>query len=286
VATDPQQLPRELARLLAVKQCDLDVLVSYVKVAEFQRRGALHFHLVLRLDGNDGPPSSEHGHQLLIDAVLAAVRHVTVESPAPDERGRLAGSMPGQPRAIRWGAQVEVRSLDSRGSAEAAASCAGYIAKYATKSTEAVGGLMDRLDEADVARLKVRPHVRRYVECAWRLGGLRHLRELRLRRWAHQLGFRGHCFTKSRRYSTTFTALRRARHEHVLQQVHGGERRDPWGRPVREQACGELRRWHFTGSGYRTLGDAWLAESGRKRDEEARRAAREELRTASDEGRR
>ena len=39
-----------------------------------------------------------------------------------------------------------MRELDSRGSAEDAASCAGYIAKYATKSTEAVGGLMYRLD--------------------------------------------------------------------------------------------------------------------------------------------
>jgi hypothetical protein len=67
---------------------------------------------------------------------------------------------------------------------------------------------MYRLDAMDVERLKVRPHVRRYVECAWRLGGYRHLRALKLRRWAHSLGFRGHCFTKSRRYSTTFTALR------------------------------------------------------------------------------
>ena len=41
--------------------------------------------------------------------------------------------------------------------------------------------------------------------------------------------------------------------------------------------CG---RWHYSGSGYRTLGDAWLAESGRKRALEQRRVAREELRTS------
>src|SRR3954452_22388016 len=54
------QLPRELARLLGVKQCELKVRVSYVKVAEFQRRGALHFHCVLRLDGvsEDGEPQT------------------------------------------------------------------------------------------------------------------------------------------------------------------------------------------------------------------------------------
>ena len=46
------QLPRELARLLRRQaEASCDVRVSYVKVAEFQRRGALHFHCVLRLDG-------------------------------------------------------------------------------------------------------------------------------------------------------------------------------------------------------------------------------------------
>jgi hypothetical protein len=97
--------------------------------------------------------------------------------------------------------------------------------------------------------------------------------------------------TTSRRYSTTFTALRQARHEHVLQRLHGGERRDPWGRPVSEGASCEQRRWQFTGAGYRTPGDAWLAESARTRALEQRRIAREELRTRAvretggDEGR-
>jgi hypothetical protein len=35
--------------------------------------------------------------------------------------------------------------------------------------------------------------------------------ELRLRPWADMLGFRGHYCTRSRRYSTTLTALRQAR---------------------------------------------------------------------------
>ncbi|HVQ95185.1 MAG TPA: replication initiator, partial [Mycobacteriales bacterium] len=34
------------------------------------------------------------------------------------------------------------------------------------------------------------------------------------RAWAHALGWRGHPSTRSRRYSTTLTALRRARAEH------------------------------------------------------------------------
>src|SRR3954452_16390704 len=265
------QLSRELARLTGVSQNRLRVRVSYVKVAEFQRRGALHFHCVLRLDGRSETgeleaPAAAFGMRLLIDAAISAARHVSVRSPAPEDRdGRLPGFAAGQAREIRWGAQIEVRELDTYGSD--AASCAGYIAKYATKSTEAVGGLMYRLDAGDLQRLKVRPHVRRLVECAWRLGGHRHLHELRLRRWGHQLGFRGHCSTKSRRYSTTFTRLRQARHEHVLQR--NGERLD----------CEQLRSWAYSGSGYKTFGDAWLAESGRKRAFEQRRIAREELRT-------
>jgi hypothetical protein len=102
---------------------------------------------------------------------------------------------------------------------------------------------------------------------------------LRLRRWAHALGFRGHCFTKSRRYSTTFTRLREARHEHVLRRLDAGEPRDPWGRQLSERASVERSRWSFTGTGYRTLGDAWLAESGAARARERRRVAREKLRT-------
>src|SRR4051812_1246650 len=144
------RFPRELARLLSVKQSELDVRVSYVKVAEFQRRGALHFHCVARLDvvGEDRElrvPGVADGGRLLIDAVTAAVRHVSVVSPASDGDA-------GQARVIRWGGQVEVRELDTRG-AEAAA-CAGYIAKYATKSTEAVGGLVYRLEVGDIDGLK------------------------------------------------------------------------------------------------------------------------------------
>ncbi|MEW2291782.1 replication initiator [Streptomyces sp. NPDC006743] len=37
---------------------------------------------------------------------------------------------------------------------------------------------------------------------------------LRLRSWAHSLGYRGHILTKSRRYSTTYGALREERTDH------------------------------------------------------------------------
>jgi hypothetical protein len=269
------QVPRELARLtgLAPKRLREAVRASYVKVAEYQRRGALHFHLVIRLDaaqpkqtvGEVAAPPARFDAELLSAAIHAAVAHVSVRDP----RGG---------RAMRWGAQIELRPLTADSLVEAAAT-ARYIAKYATKSTEAVGGLMHRLDASDLRSLRVRPHVRRLVECAWRLGGERDLESLRLRRWAHALGFRGHCFTKSRRYSTTFTALRRARHEHAQRRAHHGEPRDAWGRPITEGASVEHRRWAYTGSGHTRAGDTWLAETGALRAAECRRIAREELRT-------
>ena len=143
---------------------------------------------------------------------------------------------------------------------------------------------MHRLDASDLRTLKVRPHVRRLVECAWRLGGERHLEELRLRRWAHALGFRGHCFTKSRRYSTTFTALRQARHEHQPPARTAASRGTHGAGPSSDGASVQLRRWAYTGSGHKTAGDAWLAETGAERAAERRRVAREELRTTPQAG--
>ena len=277
------QIPRELARLAGVTHRRLRerVRVSYVKVAEYQARGALHFHVVVRLDAAppkdrrelvEAPPA-EFTAQLLGDAIRSAAAHKA--APIPRAGDATGGDQPKiEATTINWGGQVDVRVLE-RGEA---VSCAGYIAKYATKSTEAVGGLLYRLSAHDIENLRVRPHVARMVRCAWDLGTRPHLRELRLRRWAHALGFRGHCFTKSRRYSTTFTRLRQARHEHQLRRAHGSERRDPWDRPMSDGACVELRRWTFTGTGYRTLGDAWLAESASARARERRRVARQELR--------
>jgi hypothetical protein len=91
---------------------------------------------------------------------------------------------------------------------------AGYIAKYATKATESFGaGLDQRLTAADdLEHLdKLPAHVAELVRACWELGSRPELDSLRLRAWAHMLGFGGHWSTKSRRYSTTVTVLRRAR---------------------------------------------------------------------------
>ena len=93
---------------------------------------------------------------------------------------------------------------------------AGYIAKYATKSTEDAGGVGYRIENAHELRdLRCRDHARRLITGAWHVGRARRSTSKRMRRWAHQFGFGGHCFTKSRRFSTTFKALREARAMHA-----------------------------------------------------------------------
>lgn len=132
--------------------------------------------------------------------------------------------------------------------------------KYATKSADRLGVLDHRLDACDLPYLPLRPHLRKLVDTAWKLGGRPELAGLRLRAWAHTLGYRGHWLTKSRAYSTTFGALRAARAD-----WHG----DTDDAPKRKS-------WRYAGRGYTSRGDAWLAEKAGRDHAEARRIARHE----------
>ena len=298
-------LPRALARLTrddAEARCRRQVRPAYVKVAEYQRRGLVHLHVLVRLDRAmphlpraRAPPAARRASTPSCSSrrLRAAVADVT--APVPDE---LGGGR------VRWGRQLDVRQLttgDERGE------IAGYLAKYATKSTEQAGGLLHRVDPTRSTSAPVREHVRPYMRAAFALdatatehrerrtplrrparrptsrptgtrralvlrvrramsatnrsacgcmtaprtagriarlceaepardgttlaveldsGELVHLadvaaiapadrrapapdrRDPRLAACAHAFGYRGHCLTKSRRYSTTFKQLR------------------------------------------------------------------------------
>jgi hypothetical protein len=94
------------------------------------------------------------------------------------------------------------------------------------------------------------------------------------------LGFGGHWSTKSRRYSTTFTALRRARVQFAKRRrSRDGVPLDAWDRPEDDQAAIVIATWVYVGSGYATEGERWLALSAAARAREQRAVAREELRT-------
>jgi hypothetical protein len=278
---------RALGRLVGFQERELRRLVriSYAKVAEFQRRGAIHFHAVIRLDAATdcrcpaclAPPPAPFTATLLEDALRQAVPVVRVPCPPLDDGG------PG-PYA-RWGEQLDVRNITTAEDQEgelSAEQVAGYIAKYATKATESFGsGLDRRLTEDDLDRLdKLPAHVGELIQACWALGGRPELEGLRLRAWAHMLGFGGHWSTKSRRYSTTFTALRRARVQFAKRRrARDGVPLDAWDRPEDDQAAIVVASWVYVGSGYATEGERWLALSAAARAREQRRVAREELRT-------
>jgi hypothetical protein len=282
-------LQRALARLVGVQEGELRrlVRVSYAKVAEFQRRGAIHFHAVLRLDaatecrcpGCLAPPPEGFTAELLEVAIRQAAAAVTVPCPAAPSDG--------PERYARWGDQLDVHNLtagDDQAGELSAEQVAGYIAKYATKATESFGaGLDRRLDAADLDRLDGLPaHVAELVRACWALGGRPELEGLRLRAWAHMLGFGGHWSTKSRRYSTTFTVLRRARVQFAKRRrARDGIPLDAWGRPEDDQAVTVIASWTYVASGYATEGERWLALSAAARAREQRRVAWEELRTTA-----
>jgi hypothetical protein len=162
------------------------------------------------------------------------------------------------------------------------ATVAGYVAKYATKATEGFGAALDRpiRSPADLNRLdgQVPVHVAKLVRAAWALGGRRELARLGTRRWAHMLGFGGHFLTKSRRYATTFRALRSARRAWTAISRHGqGVALDCDGRPLPPEGSVLVASWEYQGRGYSTFADAWLARSLGEQAREMRRVAREEL---------
>jgi len=154
----------------------------------------------------------------------------------------------------------------------------------ASKVTESFGsGLDRRIGADDLEHLDGLPaHVAELVRAAWELGGRPELEKLRLRAWAHMLGFGGHWSTKSRRYSTTMTVLRRARVAFAKRRRAGdGVPLDAWDRPEDDQAVIVVASWIYVGSGYATEGERWLALSAAARAREQRRIAWEELRTTT-----
>ncbi len=187
------------------------VRVSAAKVAEYQKRGAVHFHAVVRLDGPDGsttPPPPWATGDLLSEAVRSAATAVAL--PCPESAAYGGGR-------LGFGTQLDVHPLFHGGGGRISDDAvAAYVAKYTTKSVEAAGAVDRRIDSlAEIQALRVSPHVRALIATAWRLGGLPELRHLRLRAWAHMLGYRGHCLTKTRAYSTTYGQLRAARALHA-----------------------------------------------------------------------
>ncbi|MER7836634.1 replication initiator protein RepSA [Streptomyces sp. NPDC096040] len=265
-------LRREIARRagLTQKAAHEQSRVAFGKVAEYQKRGAVHFHAVIRFDGPEGPDSSPPAWatlDVLTDAIRAAAARVAVDvPPAGDEPARV----------LRWGKQLDVQPIGAFGHGEeiTEAAVASYVAKYATKAAETTGTVDRRVGNKEaLLLLGVPDHPRRLIEACLDLHPV--YPDRKLRDWAHMLGFRGHFSTKSRRYSTTLGALRQVRADYRAQQ----QRRslgllDP--DDDTEATTLTLAHWSYAGHGH-TPGESWLAANIRREIQLNRDTAREEL---------
>jgi len=233
-------LPRHLAALGGVTQREFRQLVKvrFVKVAEYQARGVVHFHSLIRLDAatdDDSyhPPASGWTVERLSAAVKSAAAKASALAPVPGGRALL----------LTFGEQTDVRPvLDGQGDALTRDKVANYIAKYATKTAGAPGLPSSRLhDLHEIRSLRCSAHHKRMIETAWVLGH---------KQWAHMLGYGGHFLTKSRAYSVTFGRLRADRAEYRRAQRYDSSQLDPWGRPISETTVLFLGSWSYAGSGF------------------------------------
>ncbi|MFI9082372.1 replication initiator protein RepSA, partial [Streptomyces sioyaensis] len=248
-------LPRELARRAGITQKALkeQLRVSYGKVAEYQKRGAIHFHAVIRFDGPDGPdtaPPAWATYDLLTDALKAAAARAEIDLAS-------AGDQPA--RVLRWGKQLDIQRIGAFGAGEdlTEQAVASYVAKYATKAAETTGTVDRRIGEMhELDKLPDLPdHTRRLIRACRDLDNL--YPDRKLWQWAHMLGFRGHFSTKSRRYSTTLGALRQVRADYrAAQQRAALGLPDPDDHP--EATTRVIAHWAYAGHGH-TPGESWLA---------------------------
>jgi len=270
-------LRRALAKTLGVPETRLPDLVTaqYAKVAEYQQRGIVHFHALIRLDGPKsvngfGPAPAGVTASLLARLVEQAAAGVVFDAPPLKEVDVV--------RRLRFGTQLDSRPVaaarrtDDPDRALTPEQVAGYLAKYATKSAT---------DSTDTAS----PHARRLratiaqvtdqIHADARRDGIP-LREHTyglLFKWRHMLGFRGHFSTKSRRYSVTLGQLRRrrVRYERALAAANREGRTldvrdlDDLLQHDTEETTLVVGQWTYAGSGWDTDGDAELARAAAAR---------------------
>jgi replication initiator protein RepSA len=237
------------------------VRVAYAKVAEFQARGLVHFHAIVRLDGAEDratAPAVAISSEELCNAIRDAAGRARLHGDAGD----------GQTTDIRFGEQLHTRVLASAedGRELNPGQVAAYVAKYSCKASH------EQITTRDTNpnRWRDRGVPEQLVQMAY--AALRIAERLGLRnlnRWVHMLGFRGHFVTKSRTYSTNLGELRATR---AAYRAHQDQPRDH-AEVNDDHLTVVLSVWQYLGSGYLNPGDVLLAAGV----EASVRAAREEL---------
>jgi hypothetical protein len=271
-------LRRALAHHLNVPATRLPEIatVQYAKVAEYQRRGLVHFHALIRLDGprdHDGgfaPAPDRLTPDVLATLVRDAVTAVTYAAPPVHDHDPA--------RVLVFGTQVDARAVttarrtDDPTTALTPEQVAGYLAKYATKAatdtTDHTNSHLRRIQRtADQLATRVEYH---WIATGRPTPLKAHPYGL-LGKWAHELGFRGHFATKSRRYSITLTQLRRARcraQQLLTDANQHGQTIDLASMQAQLLAADDdtattlvIGSWAYTHTGWDSPGDAALANA-------------------------
>jgi hypothetical protein len=213
--------------------------VSYAKVAEYQRRGVVHFHAIIRLDGPTGPADAPPAW------VTTALLTTAIDQTRPCRQrhdSRRAGT-PGTRPDVRPPTRHPPGHHQRRRDRHQGRRVRGQVRHQGRRTHRHARPPPHPADR--IADLPVRDHARRHIAACLRLGKLSQLKELRLAAWAHMLGFRGHFSTKSRAYSVTLGSLRadRATHQREYAIAAGLQPDlDPGTTLV-------LTDWHYAGRG-------------------------------------
>jgi len=240
--------------------------VQYAKVAEYQVRGVVHFHALIRLDG----PRTTDGFAAAPTAIDADCLAHLVRDAVASVRLTVPGVDADDPsRMLAFGRQLDARAVrtsrrtDNPDRVLTPEQVAGYLAKYATKSAEDTGVT----DSSHHRRIRTTARSlagRAAADGRAEAGAPYQL----LGKWVPMLGFRGHFASKSRRYSLTLGALRRARRR--AQALIAASRAE--GRPQDlasleadlladddQETTLVVGRWHYVGSGWASEGERVLA---------------------------
>ncbi len=273
-----QAIERHLNQAARHRGLPIQVRIAHGKAAEYQARGSVHFHALLRLDGYEPadpgallPPPPGITLADLDEATRWAADAITYRTPPH----------PARPEgwAIGWGTEIDIRVITLTGTGTVTdLAVASYLAKYSTKGTEPAGHASARIT-TDTIDLYANPggtHPERLIDACWRTGA--HPGYASLRRWAHMLGFGGHFLTKARRYSIRFSDLRQARITYRRGQDTG-----PDHGPIRtaehtdEETVLIVGTFTYAGTGWKTSGDALLANTAADQARKRRQAGRDEL---------
>ena len=205
-----EQIRRRLAACLepGLDDAPQGFRLSYLKVAEFQRRGLVHFHVVLRLDGA-GEAFSSPPSELTAETLSMAIADVVREFSVLTSHGEIA-----------WGRQFDISDASALNRDDLR--IAGYLAKYATKSTDGTKDFARSFRaRSNITAINGSSHLCQLALTAWDLTLEPEFETLNLRAHAHAFGHRGQLITKSRHYSTRFLDLRAARAAYMARKSTG-----------------------------------------------------------------